>query len=238
MKIVEKKDNKLVFRAEMSESLANSIRRYTFEVPVVAIDEAEISKNDSALYDETIAHRLGLIPLVMPKAVAKSREFNIKLNSKKEGFVFSEELIGDLKPAFNKIPITALDNGQEISLKATARLGKGKEHSKFTPGLMIYRDIVYIKTEKNCPKEVTEVCPKNLIVEDNGKIKVTDSLACDACGICVDTATKHDKDCIKIEPTNELLITIESFGQISPEDVFIKSIEELKSDLVEVSKKI
>ncbi|MFH1326776.1 MAG: DNA-directed RNA polymerase subunit D [archaeon] len=237
MKLIEKKDNQIIFKAEIDESLANTIRRYVYQVPVLAIDEIEISKNDSPLYDETIAHRLGLVPLDNEK-LGGQKTATLKLSSKKEGFVTSGELTGSIKPVFDKIPITSLNKGQELDLVATAKLGIGSNHSKFSPGLIIYRNVVDIKIDKDCPLEISEICPLKVLSPHGGKIKVDDPLLCDMCNACVEYSKKQGKEYVRIDPTKELLITIESFGQLSCEEMFTKTIEALKKDLAEVSKKI
>ena len=58
----------------------------------------------------------------------------MKLKTKKEGFVYSGELEGDAEVVYDKIPITLLDKGQELEIKATLKAGKGEEHEKFSPG--------------------------------------------------------------------------------------------------------
>ena len=63
MQTIEKMPEKITFIDDMNISLANAIRRSVNEILILAIDEVDIYKNDSALYDEIIAHRLGLIPL-------------------------------------------------------------------------------------------------------------------------------------------------------------------------------
>jgi DNA-directed RNA polymerase subunit D len=238
MKLIEKKKNQITFMTEISESLANAIRRYIDQIPILAIDEVEISKNDSALYDETVAHRMGVIPLKMTKDVKDKQEEQLSLVVKKEGYVYAEEIKGKVEPVYGKIPITLLRKGQELEILATARVGTGSKHAKFSPGLMFYRNAIKLKIDKDCPKEVVGICPKDILKNESGKIIVVDENKCDSCEACVDFCKKKGKNFIELNPTNELIINIESFGQIGEEEMFQKSIEILKNDLKEISKKI
>jgi DNA-directed RNA polymerase subunit D len=238
MKIINKKNNQITLSTELDESLANAVRRYVDQIPILAIDEVEISMNDSPLYDETIAHRLGLIPLKMDKTISEKNTEAITLVAKKEGTVYSEELKGRVNPVYDKMPITILKKGQELEILATAKVGKGSQHSKFSPGLMFYRNVVNVKIDKDCPKEIVNACPKKILKVENGKVCVIDEYECDMCEECIDFCNKRGKKFVELVPKDELVITIESFGQISPEEIFKKSIETLKDDLEEVSKKI
>jgi len=238
MKLINKKDNQITFTAEVDESLANAIRRYLNQILVLAIDEVEISKNDSPLYDETIAHRLGLIPLKMDKASDEKTTEEITLVADKEGVVYSGEMKGHVKPAYENMPITVLKKGQELEILATAKTGKGSKHSKFSPGLMFYRNFIDIKIDKNCPEGVIDVCPQRILKLENNKIVSIDEYKCDMCEACVDFCKKKGKGSIELIPKKELVVTIESFGQLTTEEIFKKAIKALKEDLTEVAKKI
>jgi DNA-directed RNA polymerase subunit D len=237
MELKEKKDNSIKFKLEIEDSLINAIRRYVNLIPVVAIEEVEIFRNDSPLYDETVAHRLGLIPIKNIKIDEKNPP-QLKLNKKKEGFVYSGELNGNAEVVFGKMPITFLKKDEEIKLTATIGVGKGSDHSKFAPGLIFYRNVYDIKVDKDCPIEISNVCPKGVLKLKDRKVIVEDKEKCDGCELCLEESKKLGKDSIKISPTNELIVTVESFGQMEAKEIFKRAIEELKKDLKEVSKKI
>ena len=215
MKILEKTDQKYSFATNMPINLANAIRRSVNDIPILAIDMLEISKNDSALYDEILAHRVGLIPIKNEEL--KFREecscngkgcgkcsTKYKLKVKGPTIVYSTDLSpkGDV---VEKMPIALLDKEQELEFVATTKMGIGKEHAKFTPGLFYYR--------------YSEDANKSEVKEDDLNFK------------------KVLEDAKKSED-NELTVYIESWGQIKAKDIFVKAIETLINNLKEFSKQI
>ena len=234
MKIIEKNENQIAFEATMEDSLANAIRRYVNHVPILAVDEIHISRNDSPLYDETVAHRVGLIPLKMEKS---KKEAKLKLSVNKSGMVYSGEMKGDVKPVYDNIPITYIDKEQEMEFEATVKAGIGSEHSKFSPGMIYYRNVSEITMDKDLKEKVRSACPNAEIKDKGSKIVVIDDGRVEVADICERIGSESGKGA-EVEMKNNLVITIESFGQISPEEIFKKSIEELEKELEVVSKKI
>ncbi|MCC5994032.1 MAG: DNA-directed RNA polymerase subunit D [Candidatus Aenigmarchaeota archaeon] len=156
VEILEKSKERIKFRVEgIGPSFANALRRIMIsEIPTMAIEWVDFKKNDSALYDELIAHRLALIPLTFDRrayklpeeckeASIKDSQCFAKLKLKKRGpcTVYSGDLESEdesVKPVFDRIPIVELLEGQELELIAYARLGYGKEHIKWQGAIVGY----------------------------------------------------------------------------------------------------
>lgn len=236
MEIIEKNKDQIVFEAKIEDSLANAIRRYVNHIPVLAVDEVEIIKNDSPLYDETVAHRIGLIPLKTEKA-GKKENMKIKLATDKEGMVYSKDIKGDARPVYENIPITFLNRGQEMEFEAFVKSGIGSEHGKFSPGMMYYRNVAEITLDKEFKDKIKSACKDNEIKDRGNKILVVDNQKKEIADLCENISAEEGKKA-EIEFKDDLIITVESFGQMTPEEIFKKSVEELKKDLESVSKKI
>jgi DNA-directed RNA polymerase subunit D len=158
VKILNKTKSEIQFVVEgVSPAFANSLRRVMMvEVPTMAIEWVDFIKNDSALNDEILAHRLGLVPLTFnPKAYNLPIECEckgkgcsrcqVKLKLKKEGpcTVYSGDLESeaeDVKPVFDKIPIVELFEGEKLELEATAQLGVGRDHVKWQAAVVGYKN--------------------------------------------------------------------------------------------------
>jgi len=120
--------------------LANSLRRIMIsEIPIWAIEEVKIYKNTTALPDEFIGHRLGLIPLTFMKNIDSNT--NITFSFKKTAEQDIEEWTSDMLesnneniiPAIDNIPIVKVKKGQELHFTAIAKLDIGETHSKWSP---------------------------------------------------------------------------------------------------------
>lgn len=229
IKIIQKTPEKIEFVTDMGISLANALRRSLYDVPVLAIDEVDIFRNDSALYDENVAHRIGLIPLKNQK-LKEGETINFKCNVEGRE-VLSQDFGKDV--VYSDMPIVLLNGEQGLEIVARARVGKGKEHAKFIPGLVYYRYLTKITISKDGEKhkELAELYPS--IFEFDGKLKVKNEYQCD-----LDEADVAEFKGISVEQTDQLVFSIESWGQMKAEEIFNDLIKALGSNLNELSKEI
>jgi len=235
MEIINKNSDKIVFSVSTNESLANAIRRSVSRIPVLAIDEVEISKNGSSLFDETIAHRLGLAPLEMDKKFEKTPA-KLTLSTKNEGIIYSDELKGPVKVVHGRIPLTSLNKGQELELTAITKMGMGCEHSKFNPGLIYYRNASEITVDKEIAGELKKLIPNLEVKEKGNKTIVLDKGDKEVRDVLEGFSEKQGKE-FETVFGEELIITLESFGQLQTEEVFNRAVNILKKDLSEFKKK-
>ncbi|MEM3399694.1 MAG: DNA-directed RNA polymerase subunit D [Candidatus Micrarchaeia archaeon] len=143
LEITKRDENECDFVLKgVSTSFANAIRRSVMgKVPILAIDVVTFYENSSALFDEFIANRLGLLPIITPEDYTEKDEVVFMLDKEGPCTVYS----GDLKStdkkvrcAYDNIPIIKLLEGQRLRLEAKARLGLGRKHAKFQPALISY----------------------------------------------------------------------------------------------------
>lgn len=252
VKILEKNPKHVKFVLEKATpAFANALRQIMVaEIPIMAIDYADIEKNSTGLFDELLAHRLGLIPLKFnPKL------FNLREECKCGGrgcsrceVVFSLEGTGpctlhsgdlksndeSVKPADPNIPIVELLEGRTLKLQAVASLGLGKNHTKYQAAVVGYRYMPQIRINKDkcnvCGKCV-EKCPEHILQKKSGKITVVNSIECPLCMYCVDNC---EKDAIAVTgDSKNIIFTVESTCGLSTQDVIRQALDILDRKLLD-----
>lgn len=254
--LIEKntKENKATFLVKnASFEYINALRRFIIDrVPTMAIEEAEIVKNNSALYDEIVAHRLGLVALStdlesynLPKDCKCSGKgcarCQVQLTLKKEGpgLVTADKMKSKdpkIKPVFGQTPVVKLLEGQEIEIVATAQLGTGKEHAKWSPGHVYYHHNADIKVNDKkvdeSAKEWVKQCPYGILDYKSKKVVVNKDKVneCTLCNACVDNAN----GAITVTPdTKSFVLTIESWGQLDISTMVTKAVDQFDKVLDE-----
>lgn len=253
VKLVSKSDTDSVYQIT-DERIAtiNSLRRVCIsEVPTMAIEEVEFKKNSSAMYDEIIAHRLGLVPLKTDLSSYNFRQdckckgegcarCQVTLTLKEKGpkVVLATEMKSSDKavvPAF-PIPIAKLRKDQELEFTATAVLGRGKEHIKWSPCLAYHRYMPIIAINQELCEEggkYAEVCPLDILEFKNDKLQVRQGKEndCNLCEACVDACKTGG---IVVEPDKKnVLFCVENFGQLETPEIMKKGIDILTEKLGE-----
>ena len=148
IKIDPMEENAKTFRFRLkgaSPYYANALRRAAINsVSTFAIDTVTLYENTSALFDEYIAHRIGLVPIVTPsKGYTDKDEILFSIEAEGPCTVYSKDLESrdkEVKVAIPGIPIIKLAKGQRVRLEGKARMGTALRHAKFQPGLVTYEE--------------------------------------------------------------------------------------------------
>ncbi len=207
-------------------AFANAIRRCLIaDLPKLAIDDVEFhlgpiraedgkeAESIAPLFDEIVAHRLGLIPLPTDPELFVPRQtcpacggegcpnctVIYSLNKRGPCTVYSGDLepIGDakFKPVDPNIPIVKLGEGQALLVYATAQLGYGREHAKWQATQAVgykYRPVVKVDNRKMDPEKFpVEVCPVRILHHREGKVAVEPEEDCILCMGCVEAAKEN-----------------------------------------------
>ncbi len=251
------KNRKISFILKDSDvAFANALRRIVIEdVPTLAIEDVEFRKNTSALYDEMVALRLGLIPLktdlksynLPEECPCKGKgcaQCQLKLIIKAKGpkMVYAADLKSKdpkVKPIFPKTPIVKLLKGQVLEVEMTAVMGKGKEHTKWSPALVYYKYDPKITITKNGQDilECVDACPQKVFDKKGGKLEINQKrlLDCHLCGACEDLS----KGEVKVgRDVQDFVFFVESWGQLNCKEIMLEASEILNKKLDMFEKEI
>ncbi len=257
--MLSKKAGKCIFVLEDSTpAFANALRRIMIsEVPTLAVETVDFHENNSALFDEVIAHRIGSIPLSFSPP-----KFNFHDECKCKGkgcpsceAVFTVEKKGpsvaysgnmkssnrSVKPISPDFPIVKLLEKQSVKLEAFAHLGVGKDHAKWqaaNAAYMYYPELEVKKGFKNA-KKVVDACPEGTVEIKNRKLVLADPFKADDCKRMVEEASGGD---VKVkEDPSKFIFKVESVSGLNNKEIISKAAEillgkanEFKADLEKI----
>lgn len=240
-------------------AFVNAIRRLVLsDVPTMAVDYAYIHDNTTSVYDEMLAHRLGLVVLDSRAAVKKYKppeecrdadssrddcfveigiDVEVDPGERTGRYILASDLyISDpeVKPVYPETPIAYIAPGQRIRLQAFARLGRGREHSKWSPAsISVLRYTPRVKYDASkasneCLKclEAYPSLVKTLSGGGSGVITLDGVRKTSGLRYCAETACRG-AIIVEYDPST-LDLEVESTGALRPEEIILLATSELE----------
>ena len=250
-------------RSLISDTPKMAIDSVTFQLGTKEQDE-EIWETTGPLPDEMIAQRLAMIPIPTVhdkfhfqdecpncRDVVEEERGCVECQMIYTCVVFGSEegrwvTAGDMKylgegsleipDEYKSIPITKLLKGQMIEFYATAIMGRGREHTKWSPvcGVSFHPRRIGVMNNKKKSKILwdmdLEINAKDF--DKDGKLEDIDKVA-----ILVDDlnhvgegteASREFSDAVTLEEVSgEFILEFETDGSMGPRVAFMKAVEEL-----------
>lgn len=259
-KLIELKERYAKFEISgITPAIANMIRRTLIaDIPKLAIHKVEfhhgqirdsngnVYDSSTPLFDEIIAHRLGLVPLPTDLKLNFRESCSCggvgcpnctvmySLHKLGPNMVYSGDLIPvgdkDLRPIDPLIPIVKLKEGQAILVYAEAILGTAKKHAKWqvTHGVSYkyHREISVRKDMCEYWESVKKACPQCVVYEDEEKIVFTDDYNCEELAKIVSYC-----ECEVKEDDTRFIFQFETDGSLSAEETLRVAFKVLKERL-------
>jgi DNA-directed RNA polymerase subunit D len=246
--------------AGCSPAFANSFRRaMSGEVPTLAIEDVKIYDNTSALFDEMLAHRLGLIPIRTDEGCSVPRDactcggegcaacsavFTMSVEG--PGMVTSKDLISQdsrIYPADPNIPLVKLTKDQKVVLEARAVVSRGREHAKWQPTTASgYKNYPVITISDRCDAcgQCVEECPRGILELRGGQVAVIDGKIeeCSLCRLCeracLNTGIGDESGITVVTDKNRFLFVVEGDGSLPPRTIVTQALKYIKGQSEEL----
>jgi DNA-directed RNA polymerase subunit D len=234
-------------RALMTEVPKMAIETVEFHLGPIRDEDGEECESVSPLFDEIIAHRLGLVPIptdpdlyVYKDKCACNGEgcpsctIMYSLNKKGPAEVYS----GDLEPLGSKelrvkdelVPIVKLGPKQAILIYASAELGTAQRHAKWQvtsgAGYRYYPSVTIDPKKCDNADDCVTACPRHVLVQKEGKVVIENVDDCILCDACVEACPK-DAITVKGDDT-KFIFEFETDGSLTARDTLRKALEALE----------
>jgi len=239
-----------------SPAFANAFRRAMIsEVPTLAIEDVRIYNNTSALFDEMLAHRLGLIPIKTDLSSYSTQAkctcggagcpgctVTFTLSAEGPRMVSSNDLIpADPKavPVFDNVPIVKLTKGQTLVLEAKAVLNTGKEHAKWQPTQVCgYKNHPVVSISEACDAcgMCVEECPRKVLAVRGKKVEVVNGKLpdCSMCKLCEKACMASgigDEPAIRVTAeADRYIFVVESDGSLPVKEIMNRALLYIKEN--------
>ncbi|PKK81206.1 MAG: DNA-directed RNA polymerase subunit D [Thermoplasmata archaeon HGW-Thermoplasmata-2] len=241
---------------DTTPAFANMIRRaLVVSVPKLAIDDVMIYDNTSALFDEIIAHKLGMLPIpTAPEEFVEKEKCTcngegcskctVHYTLSKEGpcTIHSGDLTPD-RPGFafadKQVPIVKLLGGQRLILEAIATLGTGSKHAKWQvscgAGYKYYPSVKIDQSKCDYHGGCIKECPQGIFKMDGKKV-VVDQSKIEKCTLCMSCKEYCEEASSAIDVTwdeNKVIFTFETDGSLPAAEALRHATKSLKQKFAE-----
>ncbi len=256
--IMEVRDNFMRFEiSNITEGVANALRRTLInDIPKLAIDKVvfrhgqirdsmgNVFDSSLPLFDEIVAHRIGLIPIKTDSKMNFREECSCEgrgcslctvsynIDKTGPGEVYSGDLVPftgnvELKPTDPFIPIIKLGPKQALLVTAEATMGTGKTHAKWqvTSGVSFkyHREFKINKDENEGWEKVKNDYPKSVVGETKEFLTITDDYQQRGVMNFINTSTHRSvinqtKPVEIMEDKNRFIFKFETDGSLSAKE--------------------